>query len=115
MDQKAWKTFAMNMQASVGDAERLMTMFSRNLDPGIMELVLDIHEEARGVLGHYMTGPDLLGVPLDQLKPNKHGESMVPYMKATYKLIVAQAEQLLKTCARLLREIDRHFPDRKPL
>lgn len=115
MDQKAWKTFAMNMQGSVGDTERIMTLFSRNLDPVIMELVLDIHEEARGLLGHYMTWPDLLGVPLEQLKPNKRGESMVPYMKATYKLIVAQAEQLLKTCAQLLREIDRHFPDGKPL
>lgn len=115
MDQKAWKTFAMNMQGSVGDAERIVTLFSRNLDPVIMELVLDIHEDARGLLGHYMTWPDLLGVPLDQLTPNKRGESMVPFMKATYKLIVEQAVQLLKTCVRLLREIDRHFPDGKPL
>jgi hypothetical protein len=114
MDQKAWKTFAMNMQGSVADAERIMTLFSRNLDPMIMELVLDIHEEARGLLGHYMTWPDLLGVPLDQLEPNKRGESSVPLMRATYKLIVAEAEQLLKTCAQLLREIDKHFPDRKP-
>lgn len=115
MDPKAWKTFAMNMQGSVGDAERIMTLFSRNLDPVIMELILDIHEDARGLLGHHMTWPDLLGVPLDQLKPNKRGESMIPYMNATYKLIVAQAEKLLKTCAKLLREIDKHFPEGKPL
>src|SRR5713101_3208002 len=35
MDQKAWKTFAMNMQGSVADTERIMTLFSRNLDPVI--------------------------------------------------------------------------------
>jgi hypothetical protein len=110
MNQKAWNTFARNMQGSVADTERIMSLFSRNLDPVIMELILDIHEQARGLLGHYMTWPDLLGVSFEELKPNNRGESMVPFMKAEYKLIISEAERLLKTCAQLLREIDEHFP-----
>jgi hypothetical protein len=114
MDQKPWRIFATSMQGVIADVERIITLFSKNLDPTIMGLILDMHEEARGLLGHYMIWPDLLGVPLDELEPNNRGESMVPYMKATYKLIVGEAEQLLKTCAQLLREIEKHFPDRIP-
>ncbi len=115
MNQKDWKTFATNMQSSVADTERILSLFSRNLDPTTMGLILDIHEGARTLLLDYMTWPDLLGVPLNDLKPNNRGESMVPFMRATYKLIISEAGQLLRTCRQLLREIDKHFPDRKPV
>ena len=110
MNQSEWRTFAMNMQGSVSDAERILSLFSKSLDPTIMGLILDIHENARALLLQYQLWPDMLGVPLAELKPNNRGESMVPYFKATYKQIVQEAEQLLKICAQLLREIDASFP-----
>jgi len=115
INQKAWRTFANNMVNSVKDAERILSLFSRNLDPAIMGLILDIHEQARALFLQYETWPDLLGVPLAQLKPNNRGESMVPYFRATYKLIVQDARQLLEICATLLREIDARFPVTKPV
>jgi hypothetical protein len=110
MNQGDWRTFANNMQRSVNDAERILSLFSKNLDPTIMGLILDIHEEARALLLQYQVWPDMLGVPLGQPKPNNRGESMVPYIKATRKLIVQDAEQLLSICAKLLRGIDARFP-----
>jgi len=50
MDQNAWKTFANNMLGSIRDAERILSLFSKNLDPTIMGLILDNHERARGLL-----------------------------------------------------------------
>lgn len=114
MNQKGWHTFANNMVNSVKDAERILSLFSRNLEPAIMGRVLDIHEKATALVLQYQTFPDMLGVPLSQLKPNNRGESSVPLFKAIYKLIVQDAEQLLKICANLLREIDARFPDPKP-
>ena len=110
MNQSDWRTFANNMQGSLSDAERILSLFSKSLDPAIMGLVLDIHEKARALLLQYQLWQDMLGIPPTELKPNNRGESMVPYMKATYKLIVQDAEQLLIICAKLLREIDARFP-----
>jgi len=109
MNQDDWRTFSNNMIGSVKDAERILSLFSRNLDPTIMGLILDIHERARALLLQYQTWPDMLGVPFDQMKPNKRGESVVPYFEAVYRLVVQDAEQLLKICANLLREIEVRF------
>lgn len=112
MNQRDWKTFANNMANSVQDAERLLSLFSRNLDPEIMSLILDIHEKARALLLQYRTWPDCLGVPLRELKPNNQGESMIPFFEAIYESIIQEAEQLLKICANLVRAIDAHFPSK---
>jgi len=114
MNQKDWRIFSNNMIGSVKDAERILALFSKNLDPTIMGLILDIHERARVLLSHYQTWPDMLGVPFAQMKPNNRGESMVPFFEAVYKLVVQDAEQLLRICANLLKEIDLGFPDTKP-
>jgi len=115
MNQDAWRTFSNNMIGSVRDAERILSLFSKNLSPTIMGLILDIHEKARALLSQYQTWPDMLGVPFAQMKPNRHGESMVPYFEAVYQLVVRDADQLLRICANLLREIDVGFPDTKPV
>jgi hypothetical protein len=113
LNQKGWQTLAASMLGTMRDAERILTLFSRSLDPTICGLILDIHERAQALLSHYQLWPDRLGIPLGELKPNNRGESVVPYFKATYKLIIQDAEKLLKECATLLREIDTRFPDRK--
>lgn len=115
LDRSEWRTLAGNMRNTIIDAERLLTLFARNLEPTIMELILDIHEKARAILSQYQMWPDLLGVPLDELKPNNRGESMVPYFRANYEIIVRDAEQLLNSCANLLQEIDKRFPDKMPM
>lgn len=115
INQKDWRIFADNMVNSVKDAERILSLFSRNLDPTIMGLILDIHEKARSLVLVYQTWPDVLGIPLGQLKPNNRGESMVPFFSEMYKLIVRDARQLLEICVILLREIDARFPSTKPI
>jgi hypothetical protein len=114
LNQKGWRAFANSMLASMKDAERILSLFSKNLDPTVVGLVLDIHEQARALFLYYELWPDILGIPLNELKPNNRGESMVPYFEATYKLIIQNAEKLLKACASLLREIDTRFPDKTP-
>ncbi len=114
INQDDWRAFANNLRGSMSDAERILSLFSRNLDPTIMGLILDIHEKARGLLLQYQTWPDMLGIPLVELKPNNRGESMVPFFTATYKIIIRDIDQLLNICANLLREIDTRFPDTSP-
>lgn len=113
MNQDAWRIFANNMIGCVKDAERILSLFSRSLDPTIMGLILDIHEKARALLSQYQTWPDMLGVPFAEMKPNRRGESMVPFFRAVYNLVIQDAEQLLRICATLLQEIDARFPEAK--
>ena len=115
MSQDDWRSFSNNMISSVRDAERILSLFSKNLDPTIMGLILDIHEKARALLSHYQTWPDMLGVPFAQMKPNNRGESMIPYFEAVYKQVAQDAEQLLRICLNLLRDIEIRFPDMKPV
>jgi hypothetical protein len=110
MDQGQWRILATNLQGAMTEADRIISLFSDSLDSRVMELILDIHEKARAVLLNYQTWPDLLGIPFDKLPPNNRGESSIPLMKATQGIIIAESEALLRFCAELLREIDRHFP-----
>jgi hypothetical protein len=109
---EAWQSLARNLRAIVMNAERIMSLFGRNLDPAVMEWILDIQETARGILGQFEICNDMLGVPLNELPQNRRGESMEPYMRAVYKIIVRETTQLLKLSVRVLRELENHFPDR---
>lgn len=114
MNKDDWRIFANNMVGSIKDAERILSLFSRSLDPTVAGLILDIHEKARALLLQYQTWPDMLGVPFAEMKPNNRGESMVPYFEAVYGIVIQDAEQLLRICANLLREIEARFPDTRP-
>ena len=110
MSQHDWTIFANNLAGTIRDTERLLTLFARHLDSTIVGSVLDIEEKARSILGQYQTWPDMLGIPFDEMKPNNRGESMVPYFRAVYELLVKDCDELLKSCAIVLRDIEQHFP-----
>jgi hypothetical protein len=114
MDQAAWRVLAGNLRATILNCERLLALFGRNLDPVITGLVLDVSEKAGQLLGHYEIFPDLLGVPFDQLKPNRIGKSSVPIVRATLQVAVRDAAQLLEICIKLLLEVGTRFPEREP-
>jgi len=46
-------------------------LFGSQLDPDVMGLMLDLQEKAGEILTPYQILPDMLGVPLDQLKPDR--------------------------------------------
>ena len=52
----------------------------------------------------------MLGIPFDEMRPNNRGESMVPYFRAVYQLIIRDCDELLALCTMLLRGIEEHFP-----
>jgi hypothetical protein len=113
MDQEAWRSLANNLRSIMQNCERIIALFGANLDPVITNLVLDVAEKAQDLLGHYQIIPDLLGVPFEQLKPNRFGKSMVPYVRATLQLTIRDARQLLEICTELLRQVGMRFPERK--
>jgi hypothetical protein len=115
MDQDDWRNLANNMRGVIAICERLLALFGRNLDPVIMTLVLDVHEKAISVLTPYTVFPDMLGVPADELKPNRRGESSAPLLRAFVNGAIRDAEQLLTICIALLSEIGVHFPEKKPV
>jgi membrane protein YqaA with SNARE-associated domain len=113
IDQAGWRTLAGNLRALIVNCERLLALFGRNLDPVLTGLLLDVGEKARQLLAHYEIIPDLLGVPLDQLKPNRIGKSSVPFVRATQQAAVRDATQLLEICVKLLREVGSRLPEKK--
>jgi hypothetical protein len=91
--------------------ELLLTLFGPKLDVEIAVLILGMYEKARAVLTPYEIIPDLLGVPFERLRPNRRGESSVPFVQAMINGAIRDVEQLLRICAALLREIGNRFPD----
>ena len=114
MDPDGWRSLVNNLRATTINCERVLALFGRNLDPIITGLILDVSETTRELLGHYEIIPDLLGVPFGQLKPNRVGKSVAPFVRATIKASVRDAGQLLQLCIKLIREVEVRFPDRKP-
>jgi hypothetical protein len=112
MDQNHWRIFARNLQGAMRKCELLLILFGPKVDAEIAALVLDLYEKAREALTAYEIIPDLLGVPFDQLKPNRRGESMVPYVRAMLHSTMRDVEQLLRICASLLRAVGNRFPER---
>jgi len=114
MDQDDWRIFARNLLGAIRNCELLLSLFGPKLDAEITALVLDLYEKAREVLVPYEILPDLLGVPFDELKPNRRGESSVPIVKAMLKGVIRDVEQLLRICVVLLREIGERLPEPNP-
>jgi len=111
MDQDDWRIFARNLLGTMRQCELVLTIFGPKLDAEIAGLVLDLYEKARVVLTPYEVIPDLLGVPFDQLKPNRRGQSSAPIVQAMVQRAIQDVEQLLRICTALLRETGARFPD----
>ena len=79
--------------------ELLLTLFGPKLDVEIAVLILDMYEKARAVLTRYEIIPDLLGVPFERLRPNRRGESSVPFVQAMINGAIRDVEQLLRICS----------------
>ena len=105
MDQEQWQIFARNLQGLSQEVDRILTLFSRNLNPDYTSSLLEIQEAALGILGQYTTWPDLLGVPEQSLPLRKDGSSRVPYVRALKTLIASDVEQLLAKCAQVLHSL----------
>jgi hypothetical protein len=114
MDQSKWRILAQNLRNCVQNCGFLLSLFGPRMDAETAALILDLQEKAREVLIPYDILPDLLGVPFEQLKPNRRGESSVPIVKAMLQRAVWNSEQLLTICAKLLREVGERFPERSP-
>lgn len=112
MDQDDWRIFAANLAGAMRNCELLLSLFGTKLDAEIAVLVLDLHEKAREVRIPYEVIPDLLGVPLEQLKPNRRGESTAPLVRSWLRLATTNVEELLRICVTLLQETAKRFPER---
>ena len=112
MDQEDWRIFATNLQGAMRNCELTLTLFGPKVDAEVAALVLDLYEKAREVLTPYEIIPDLLGVPYDELRPNRRGQSRVPMVRAMVQGAMRDVEQLLRICASLLREVGNRFPER---
>jgi hypothetical protein len=114
MDQDDWLIFARNLLGTIRHCELLLSLFGSKLDADVAALVLDLYEKTREVLIPYEIIPDLLGVPFEKLKPNRRGESSVPFVKGMLEGAIRDVEQLLRICVALLREIGQRFPAPNP-
>jgi len=111
INQDGWRNFAANLRNAIFSCDRLISLFGTNLDPRITGMILDLQEQARAVLDTYEILPDMLGVPFNQLRPNRRGQSSVPIVRAMVHGAILNTDAMLRTCATLLREIGRSFPE----
>jgi hypothetical protein len=79
MNDSDWKTFAANLQGLVMEVDRLLGLFSRNLDSEYTVLLLQLQEDAMAVLANYSIWPDLLGVAEELLPPKLDESSNVQF------------------------------------
>ena len=108
MNQRDWKILAANLQGSVQEIDRLLTLFWRSLDADYTLLLLQIQENALAILTSYSIFPDIFGVPKESLPRKLDGSSSVPIQRAQYQLASDDVEKLLSTCSRLLRALPPH-------
>lgn len=99
LDQPGWKQLAAHIQATWGEAERLIEGFGSRLGPRQMELMLDIQQALERALTFWRTFPDLAGVPDEKLPKTRTPPEL---LKASgYDSMAAELRNLLK-CARML-------------
>jgi hypothetical protein len=108
MDQHDWKILVSNLQGSVQEIDRLLTLFWRSLDADYTLLLLQIQEDALKILSSYSMVPEIFGVPKESLPRRLDGSSSVPIQFAQYQVISNDIEKLLSTCSKLLRALPPH-------
>jgi fluoride ion exporter CrcB/FEX len=102
MDEKNWRTFAINLQGMTQEIDRLLSLFKRNLDADYMLLLLEIQDAASLVLNNYSIWPDLLGVPERSLPPKTDGSSAIPLQRDVITAASKEIDGLLAKCSQLL-------------
>jgi hypothetical protein len=105
MDQRDWRTLALNLQGTVSEVNSLLTLFSRTLDVEYTAVLLELQEVASLILSNYSTWPDLLGVAEGSLPRKRDGSSNAPFQRALNQGISADIERLLAKCSQILRSL----------
>lgn len=101
LDRKGWATLARHMQDAWQDADKMLQIFGPRLEPRVFALLVDIQDAVYDVLMPYTTFPDVMGVPENELPPNRAGVKPVA-LKRYYTKRSAEAIQRLSRLAREL-------------
>lgn len=101
LDRKGWATLARHMQDAWQDADKMLQVFGPRLEPKVFALLVDVQDAIFDVLMPYTTFPDVMGVPENELPPNKAGVKPVA-LKRYYTKRSAEAIQRLSRLAREL-------------
>lgn len=100
LDRKGWATLARHLQDTWQDADRMLQTFGPRLDPKVFALVVDIQDAIFDALMPYTTFPDVMGVPDDELPPNKVVSSV-----ALKQFYTERSAEVIQRLSRLAREL----------
>lgn len=82
LDTAGWKRLNEQLRITWSSADRIIELYGSRLDPDVIAILIDTQDHMRAIMDRYTTFPDILGIPDGQLKPNKKGESSVPFKRA---------------------------------
>jgi len=108
MDQDDWRILALNLHGTVQEVDRMLIMFSRNLNVGYTSRLLEIQEAAMLILNTYTTWPDFLGVPAQSLPLKRDYSSSVPLQREIIAGISGDIEHFVTKCSELLHSLPPH-------
>jgi hypothetical protein len=105
LDQHGWQALTMNLQASFGRIDQLLSMFGRALPPATVQSLMDIQTNIESMLGLYQVWRDLLGVPSEQLPIKKDGSRTDEMKWAVTELAIKTTRPLLNDCITLMNAL----------
>jgi hypothetical protein len=102
LDRQGWQALTMNLQASFGRIDQLLSMFGRALPPATVQSLMDMQTNIERVLGLYQVWRDLLGVPSEHLPVKKDGSQTDETKWAATELAIKSTRLLLNDCIMLM-------------
>jgi hypothetical protein len=95
LDQNQWKALANVLQIAYRDCQDLLAVFGQKIRPTEFRELIALQDDIRGVLGMHSTFPDVLGVPDEQLTPNKRRDH-VQFKHEMTRQLAAQVSTIVR-------------------
>ena len=106
LDSDAWKKLCEQLRITWNSADRLIELYNAQLEPEVISALIDFQDRIQAIIGRYTTFPDILGVPDDEVKPNRRGESALPLKRTLERLTVEDVRAVFDLTVELCGYLD---------
>lgn len=104
LTQKDWEKLMQGLKEIIQLTERTFDMYANNIDPEILECVLEIQDKANSIFSIYEIYHIVFGIAAADFPAHWSGTSL--HQKSAYSLVIIETTEMLQIASTLLRRLN---------
>jgi len=104
LNSEQWRNLLKQMEVSWTNIDKMVTVFGNKIHPYLLALLIDLQDKIWSVQSIYMTFPDLIGIPDEQLE--RQNIDHIKIKRIYENMIVKDVESIIKISSEILRSLN---------